>query len=560
MATHVRRHRLTGTQLSKMADDVQRGETNTVGSKRYLLDSSEHTNAFWKAVGVGDVAEVQKVLDGGWVEEIDCVVAGGELKDDVGVDLEGYWGRSALMVASGRGHCDLVRFLLEKGAKVDFQDCYGKSALMLASKCGQCEVARLLLDRGADVGLKDCSNGKSALMIASECGQCEVVKLLLDAGAQVDLQDKVGRTAIVLASEHGHGKVGMLLLERMAPVDTATLSTIMVTVMVEWKSLLRECLEPEFYFFEYIEDLIKSASVIEYHQEILWLACLCGNFKLCQAFVAKCHWVVLTPLWGKALFLACGSGHCEIVALLLEKGFPQDLVHYGEYSALAMACACIGGHCEVVKLLLGRGADVDAAMDSKHFREILDWLCIPSEDVLYMPEFALVAAASNGHTEIVRLLLDKGARVGLHSAITSAIEGGFREVVEIFVESCAEKDLLDSNCYSPLMLAIQYDCYEMAKFLLEKGAQVNLQDNSGISPLMVSLPSMSRWPLSECTVAELLLERGAQIDLQNIDGMSALMLATRYGLLDMTKWLLEKGAQIDLQDKSGRSACYNDCK
>ena len=259
--------------------------------------------------------QVQKVLDGGWVEEIDCVVVGGELKGDVGVDLEGHWGRSALMVASGRGHCDLVRFLLEKGAQVDFQDCYGKSALMLASECGQCEVARLLLDRGAEVGLRDCVNGKSALMIPSECGKYEVVKLLLDAGAQVDLQDKVGRTAIVLASEHDHWKVGMLLLKRMAGVDSATLSAIMSAVMVKCKSLLggyffeeyllEEYLEPELYYFEYINELIKSASLTECYQEILWLACGCGNLKICQVFVAKCRWVELTPLWGRALFLAC---------------------------------------------------------------------------------------------------------------------------------------------------------------------------------------------------------------------------------------------------------------
>ena len=325
-----------------MADDVavERGE---MASKGYLLDSSKYIGAFWKAVGVGDVAEVQKVLNRGWVEEIDCVVVGGELKGEVGVDLEGHWGRSALMVASGRGHCDLVRFLLEKGAQVDFQDCYGKSALMLASECGQCEVVRLLLDRGAEVGLRDCVNGKCALMIASECGQCEVVKLLLNAGAEVDLQDKVGRTAIVLASKHEHWKVGMLLLERMAPVDSATLSAIMSAVMVELKLLLGEYFfeeyleeECEFYFFEYINQLIKSASLIECYQEILWLACECGKFNICQAFVAKCRWVELTPLWGRALFLASAFGHCEIVALLLEKGFPQDLVHYGEYSAPAM--------------------------------------------------------------------------------------------------------------------------------------------------------------------------------------------------------------------------------
>ena len=193
--------------------------------------SSKHTNAFWKAVGVGDVAEVQKVLDGGWVEEIDCVV-GGELKGDVGVDLEGHWGRSALMVASGRGHCDLVRFLLEKGAQVDFQDYCGKSALMLASECGQCEVARLLLDRGAEVGLRDCVNGKSALMIASECGQCEVARLLLDRGAEVGLRDCWnGKSALMIASECGQCEVVKLLLDRGAEVGLRDCNSALTRVL-----------------------------------------------------------------------------------------------------------------------------------------------------------------------------------------------------------------------------------------------------------------------------------------------------------------------------------------
>ena len=474
-----------------MADCNEGGVKETTATcTSDLVVNLEHINAFWKAVGVGDVAEVQKVLNGGWVEEIDCVVVGEGLKGDVGVDLEGHWGRSALMVASGRGHCDLVRFLLEKGAQVDFQDCYRKSALMLASECGQCEVARLLLDRGAEVGLREYVNGKSALMIASECGHCEVVKLLLDAGAQVDLQDKVGRTAIVLASKHGHWKAGVLLLERMAGVDSATLSAIMSTVMVKWKTLLgeyfcEEYLEPEFYFFEYINELIKSASLIECYQGILWPACKCGNFKICQAFVAKCRWVELTPLWGRALFLACVYGHCEIVALLLEKGFPQDLVHYGEYSALAMAFACNGGHCEVVELLLGKGADVDAAIDG---------------------ESELVSALNHERTEVVRLHLMRKAQIGLWDP----------EDARLLLDEVGLRDCVNGK--SALMIASECGQFEVVKFLLDAGAQVDLQDNVGRTAIVLA-SKHDHWK-----VGVLLLERMAGVDSATLSAiMSAVM-------------------------------------
>ena len=152
-------------------------------------------------------------------------------------------------------------------------------------------------------------------------------------------------------------------------------------------------------------------------------------------------------------------------------------MHYREYSAGSIVSASKGGHFEVVRLLVGKGADVDSAIDCEHHSFNLlcefDWLSIMPEDVPVMPELALVAAASHGHTDVVRLLLDKGAQVGLHSAVTCAIQGGFHEVVEIFIERYAEKDLLDSDGCSPLMSAIRYGCHEIA---LEKGAQVNLQD------------------------------------------------------------------------------------
>ena len=44
------------------------------------------------------------------------------------------------MRASWKGHCEVVKLLLEKGAQVDLQDGDGWSALMRASQNGQCKV------------------------------------------------------------------------------------------------------------------------------------------------------------------------------------------------------------------------------------------------------------------------------------------------------------------------------------------------------------------------------------------------------------------------------------
>ena len=63
-------------------------------------------------------------------------------------------GRTALMIASQEGHCEIVRLLLRRGAQVDLQDSKGWSALMLACRAGHCEVAAILLESGADVDLQ----------------------------------------------------------------------------------------------------------------------------------------------------------------------------------------------------------------------------------------------------------------------------------------------------------------------------------------------------------------------------------------------------------------------
>ena len=310
------------------------------------------------------------------------------------------------MIASECGQCEVVKLLLDRGAEVGLRDC--NSALVIASECGQCEVVKLLLDRGAEVGLRDCWNGKSALMIASKCGQCEVVKLLLDAGAQVDMQDKLGRTAMTLAINYGHWEVGILLLERGAQLDSTTLPAIMSAVIHKCRDLLK-CLSSVLvldYDIKYLEYLGENSAQVKdevFCRLVLCLACGNADLKVAQEILARCPWVGMSRLWGVALFVTCAQDHSEILEHLLEKGFPQDLVHYGEYSAMSIYVACAKGHCEVVELLLKRGALVNAVVGGNR--------C------------GLMAACEGGHCDVVSLLLEHPCRARIHANDTRCTTG-----------------------------------------------------------------------------------------------------------------------------------------
>ncbi|KAK4119594.1 hypothetical protein N657DRAFT_537577, partial [Parathielavia appendiculata] len=59
----------------------------------------------------------------------------------------GYYG-NALQAASARGHQEIVKLLLDKGAEVNKQGGYYGNALQAASARGHQDIVKLLLDKG----------------------------------------------------------------------------------------------------------------------------------------------------------------------------------------------------------------------------------------------------------------------------------------------------------------------------------------------------------------------------------------------------------------------------
>ncbi|KXS14498.1 ankyrin repeat protein, partial [Gonapodya prolifera JEL478] len=82
-----------------------------------------------------------------------------------------------LRLAAQNGRRDIVRLLLDWGADPGVCDTNSRSALDMASEKGHCSVIRLLLN--FDPGVCD-TNSRSALDMASEKGHCSVIRLLLN--------------------------------------------------------------------------------------------------------------------------------------------------------------------------------------------------------------------------------------------------------------------------------------------------------------------------------------------------------------------------------------------
>jgi ankyrin repeat protein len=165
--------------------------------------------ALYKASSRGYTNVVRSLVDRG--AKID---AEGDDWNEKGDDVR----RTPLHVASGNGRLEVVRLLLEHRANVNYQDNDGKSALHLASRHPSSDVARLLLDRGANINASS-TRGKTALHEASEFGQVAAVELFLERGVNVNVQTKSGRTPLHYAAKKGRLGVSRLLINRHAEVN-----------------------------------------------------------------------------------------------------------------------------------------------------------------------------------------------------------------------------------------------------------------------------------------------------------------------------------------------------
>ncbi|KAL1966418.1 hypothetical protein VTN77DRAFT_4560 [Rasamsonia byssochlamydoides] len=96
---------------------------------------------------------------------------------------------NSLTCAARRGHDEIVRLLLDRGANINARGRFSMTALQEAASEGNKAVVQLLLARGADVN----AGSSTALHKAARGGHKEVMRLLLDHGANIHARDGFGK-------------------------------------------------------------------------------------------------------------------------------------------------------------------------------------------------------------------------------------------------------------------------------------------------------------------------------------------------------------------------------
>jgi hypothetical protein len=148
---------------------------------------------------------------------------------------------------------------------------------------------------------------------------------------------------------------------------------------------------------------------------------------------------------GDDLLAATRKGNLTQVKALLDKG--ADVNSKSSYGQTALFFACDRGHLDIAKLLIERGADVNV------------------EDTFYHAS-ALTWAMQNKHPEVLKLLLDHGAK----SPAIVVVEGAQEGKAE-FVKIGLAKGPIDKESLSrALAAAIKAKNNEIADLLKAAGA------------------------------------------------------------------------------------------
>jgi ankyrin repeat protein len=110
-------------------------------------------------------------------------------------------GNSPLHIATERGFLDIVKALLEKGARVNEINGRGATSIFLAVFHRKFLIIETLIQAEADPNIAR-NDGSTPLLMATQYGQLEIIQQLIGAGAQLTSMPKVGYSVLLFAFEH----------------------------------------------------------------------------------------------------------------------------------------------------------------------------------------------------------------------------------------------------------------------------------------------------------------------------------------------------------------------
>lgn len=388
-------------------------------------------------------------------------------------------------------------------AILQMEDARGNTALTYAILNGSVSIATLLLDAGASASKPD-SIGITPLMLAAGTGDEAMGKLLLDAGADVAVVNKSGESAIIIALKKGNGMLAKLLLQKMketgAAVSVSMLAAAVETPKID-EALFSELLAsvpaseevPNTLLFKALDiknkaiaqtllPRIKDVNIRNDQNETLFYHAIDSGFEdiVLELLKRGADTGQAGASGSSAISRAVRHNMAKVVAVLLEKGASPDQKTSEGYT-LAEMCV-YNGYPETLEVLIAKGVKLE--------REFaLLWSIRDGK--------GKAAPVLLAHGAVANIMNQDGT-----PAITLAAEAGQTEAVNAFIKYKATIDYPSKNRgITALGAAALAGHLEIVKALVEAGAKLEAKDNAGITPL-AHAASLSRVAVVEYLISK----------------------------------------------------------
>uniref|UniRef100_A0A452IC59 Kinase D interacting substrate 220 n=1 Tax=Gopherus agassizii TaxID=38772 RepID=A0A452IC59_9SAUR len=249
------------------------------------------------------------------------------------------------------------------------------------------------------------------------------------------------------------------------------------------------------------------------------------------------------------LMLAAEQGNLEIVQELLKKGANCNLEDADNWTALISAAK--EGYVDIVEELLNCNVNLE------------------HRDMQYSI-YPIIWAAGRGHSDIVHLLLQHGAKVNCSdkygtTPLIWAARKGHLECVKYLLQMGADVDqegaclayvvkILNTLtfCYAPdrygdtvLIGAVRGGHVEIVRALLHKYADIDIRGQDSKTALYWAVEK------GNATMVRDILQCNPDTEMCTKDGETPLIKATKMRNIDIVELLLDKGAKVSAIDKKG---------
>lgn len=242
----------------------------------------------------------------------------------------------------------------------------------------------------------------------------------------------------------------------------------------------------------------------------------------------------------------------EIAKLILQspkvaidkRGSFLDPISQDVWERTPLILAAHMGQTEMVDLLLKKGADINA-------RDRIN------NSPLSRGDTALIRAARRDHPDTVKVLFTHPQKPDVHipdrdgkTAFWWAVENEDLELVKFLHSYGSKVNQPDNTGSSVLTTTVFHKKYDILDFLVAKGADINLVNYTGVTPMMTAVLSNKKDPVVVLNYLKKYITLKPKLDLQQVKnnngGYTALHLAARFGFVEAIQLLLDNGANINL--------------